>query len=159
MRAPQPGDLALTVHQPWADLIVSGAKDVENRTWPVPSTLPFPFRLWIHAGLTIDSNPDAHRKWAEGAFPRLRLEVGVLLGSVTVTGCHHADECRRVVDNPQEVVVGRDVYVSDFGRVLRCSAWAEPGVHHWQVASALPLERPVPMRGRQRLWRVTADDR
>ena len=31
---------ALTVKQPWADLIVSGVKDVENRTWEPPSTLP-----------------------------------------------------------------------------------------------------------------------
>lgn len=31
---------ALTIRQPWADLILYGGKDVENRTWPVPSTLP-----------------------------------------------------------------------------------------------------------------------
>lgn len=30
---------ALTIRQPWADLIMAGVKDVENRTWPVPSTL------------------------------------------------------------------------------------------------------------------------
>ena len=30
----------LTVRQPWADLIMAGVKDVENRTKPVPSTLP-----------------------------------------------------------------------------------------------------------------------
>ena len=42
MTAPMPklGDLVLTVKQPWADLIMVGEKDVENRSWPVPSTLP-----------------------------------------------------------------------------------------------------------------------
>ena len=34
----------LTIRQPWADLIMAGIKDVENRTWPVPSTLPHYWR-------------------------------------------------------------------------------------------------------------------
>lgn len=31
---------ALTVWQPWASLVVAGIKPIENRTWPVPRTLP-----------------------------------------------------------------------------------------------------------------------
>lgn len=36
---------ALSVKQPWADLIVSGLKDIENRTWKTN----FRGRIYIHA--------------------------------------------------------------------------------------------------------------
>lgn len=170
----------LTVKQPWADLIMAGMKDVENRTWPVPSTLPqwyrceqsgharrspdmvartgaldcdtldgpFPFRLWIHAGkefadcgpepwAALDHNP---HDWASGPGDVLRV---VVLGSVTVTGCHHADECMFWRHNDP---LTRDEQY--------CSYWAEPDVFHWALADADPLSAPIPMRGRQGLWRL-----
>lgn len=193
----------LTVRQPWADLIVAGVKDVENRTWPVPSTLPqwgrcdacecryeppppasfhgshcrrghdgvavepdgpFPFRLGIHAAQKVDRDAvgdvavrlmrDEERKVAPisvliSTAPDRR---GVLVGFVTVTDCHHADECG--VD-PEEGVP----YAP--GRILHCSRWSEPDVYHWLLADPEPLDTPVPMRGAQRLWTlpeaVTAD--
>lgn len=70
---------ALTIHQPWAGLIVAGVKDVENRTWSPPSTIPQWFQcLWCderahqadnggvalhnHNGGVVDAVPD-------GPFP------------------------------------------------------------------------------------------
>lgn len=44
---------ALTVRQPWASLIVAGLKPVENRTWPVPSTLP----QWYRCRLCGERRP------------------------------------------------------------------------------------------------------
>lgn len=41
---------ALSVRQPWADLIVNGIKDIENRTWPTA----FRGRLLIHASMTVE---------------------------------------------------------------------------------------------------------
>jgi hypothetical protein len=40
----------LSVRQPWADLIVTGIKDVENRRWPTD----FRGKLLIHAPKTVD---------------------------------------------------------------------------------------------------------
>ena len=40
---------AITVYQPWADLIVRGIKDIENRSWPTR----FRGRILIHAGSNI----------------------------------------------------------------------------------------------------------
>ncbi|HYM61860.1 MAG TPA: ASCH domain-containing protein [Thermoanaerobaculia bacterium] len=42
---------ALSIRQPWADLIVAGIKDVENRTWPTS----FRGFLLIHAPRTVDT--------------------------------------------------------------------------------------------------------
>ncbi|PNX86171.1 hypothetical protein L195_g042248, partial [Trifolium pratense] len=35
----------ITMHQPWASLLVYGIKRIEGRSWPAPIT----GRLWIHA--------------------------------------------------------------------------------------------------------------
>jgi len=45
---------ALTIKQPWADLIVSGIKDIENRTWRTK----FRGRIYVHA-----SQKHACDKW------------------------------------------------------------------------------------------------
>jgi len=50
---------ALTVKQPWASLIASGIKHVENRTYPVPKTMLGGVRFAIHAGKGFDA------KWQE----------------------------------------------------------------------------------------------
>lgn len=192
-------DYALTERQPWGDLIIVGLKPVENRIWPVWSTLPqwgecdyhgrtppdqiefvesptgdywrhwpgdgyqcpvtldgpFPFRLGIHAGKRWDGNE--LRKaliWAgDDTAAREELELirasgpsafGALLGAVTVTGCHHADDCEdRAWDEWLEV-----------DHVTYCSRWAEPDVYHWKLADPEPLAEPIPMRGRQGLWRL-----
>jgi hypothetical protein len=171
-------DKALTVKQPWADLIMAGAKDVENRSWPVPSTLPqwwvcercgerhppppgllarwipdgpFPFRLGIHAGQEIDKSASPETwavypvDWGMGRPLPEVYALGALLGFVTVTGCHHADECQRVRVDPQH---------RGSRYMERCSRWAEPDVYHWTLANPEPLDVPFPMKGRLGLWHL-----
>jgi hypothetical protein len=65
---------ALTVRQPWAELIVAGEKDVENRTW----RMKHPELIAIHAGLGFDQhNPPIRRK----------LDAGAIIGVVEVVEC------------------------------------------------------------------------
>lgn len=110
-------DRALTVHQPWADLIIAGVKDTENRTWPPPSTVELPLRIGVHAGKQFDKAGNrAVQDWAyavneetrrRGEGPllspiKLMMEFqrperrGVLVGFVTVTGWHYADKCDHI---------------------------------------------------------------
>lgn len=42
---------AITIKQPWASLIVSGLKDIENRTWSCPKKY-LGKRVLIHAAKT-----------------------------------------------------------------------------------------------------------
>jgi hypothetical protein len=183
----------LTLRQPWADLVISGAKDVENRGWVPPSTLPqyckcpvcevrtdtirceahegpsalcvedgpFPFRLGIHAGKQdatgVTPSGVPWRLWNEATgwgsymadpnevtLAQRALPRGALLGFVTVTGCHHADECARTS------------YSGAGMAPILCSRWAEPGVYHWTLADPEPLDTPMPMHGRQGLWTLQA---
>ncbi|HVM19031.1 MAG TPA: hypothetical protein VM307_03620 [Egibacteraceae bacterium] len=180
---------AMTVHQPWASLIVAGAKDVENRTWPIPSTLarrrvcsscgddlervnvtgvrlhehagrwfdwvdvgPAPFRLAIHASRTYDHAAVLTRR-VHDAILRLDHQpaerMGALLGHVTVTGSHHADDC----------VINHRYPQDDAPTKVYCSPWAEPDAWHWKLTDPERLPAPIPMRGRQRMWRLPADIR
>jgi hypothetical protein len=173
---------ALTMKQPWASLIMARTPDggclkpVENRTWPVPSTLPewlvcdmcgrrrrslgrpcsgachpdgpFPFRLGIHAGKDFD----------QAGFDRLPLTRavqnvvvagflrGALLGSVLVTGCHDSTDCMK----PDGLADAEGLY-HDW---RFCSPWAngDDGVWHWTLTDPQPLPEPIPMCGHQRLW-------
>lgn len=170
---------ALTVKQPWASLIMAGVKDVENRSWPAPisfhdgertAALPSgrvrPFRLAIHAGKDWDHSwpariPSVRDPSRTGVFSTAEdaKELrGVLLGSVEVTGCHHADECG---DHPGCTcpMTGDppswhhdDCAAHDDAVRWYCSPWAEPDSWHWTLRDPQPLAEPIPMRGRQRLW-------
>lgn len=78
--------LCLSIQQPWAWLIVSGHKDVENRTWPTR------VRGWvgIHAGLKVDREG---YDWIQREFPQIELpataelERGGIIGRARLIDC------------------------------------------------------------------------
>lgn len=71
--------LALSIRQPWVDLILRGIKRIEVREWPVPQRGLFA----IHASWTID--------WRSaelfGYEDILSLPRGGLVGTAEVTDC------------------------------------------------------------------------
>ena len=85
----------LSIKQPWASLICSGIKDVENRTWK-PKEMPG--RILIHAGSTkvssnfFDNNREEYESYITneifyGNLPQLdTLPTGAIIGFVTVSG-------------------------------------------------------------------------
>ncbi|KAK3182921.1 hypothetical protein Dsin_030207 [Dipteronia sinensis] len=89
----------LTMHQPWASLLVCGIKRIEGRSWPAPVT----GRLWIHAAskipeeATIKAMEDFYREiYAVNGVTDLNFPqyypVSRLLGCVEVVGCVKCDE-------------------------------------------------------------------
>ncbi|KAL9344537.1 hypothetical protein Peur_062212 [Populus x canadensis] len=84
----------LTMHQPWASLLVYGIKRIEGRSW----TTPIRGRLWIHAATkvpeedTIKAMEDFYREiYAVNGITDLKFPehypVSRLLGCVEVVGC------------------------------------------------------------------------
>ena len=79
---------ALSLKQPWATLIVSGIKPIENRKWKSSYRGP----LLIHASKTWD---EEGTQWICEHFPQLKgfvavrrhLLQGYLIGSVEMVGC------------------------------------------------------------------------
>ncbi|KAJ6877159.1 activating signal cointegrator 1-like [Populus alba x Populus x berolinensis] len=89
----------LTMHQPWASLLVYGIKRIEGRSW----TAPIRGCLWIHAASkvpeedTIKAMEDFYREiYAVNGITDIKFPehypVSRLLGCVDVVGCVGCDE-------------------------------------------------------------------
>ena len=88
--------LALSVHQPFAWLIVNGFKDVENRPWSTKVRGP----VLIHAGRT-QPGEDAIQYFEQRyrlTIPRDELKFGGIVGEAVIVDCvdHHASKWFRV---------------------------------------------------------------
>ena len=82
--APAGQQMALSVWQPWAWLLVAGRKDTENRRWRTTHR----GRLWIHASLRFDQAAyDALIAEGINLPPTEALPRGALVGAVELLGC------------------------------------------------------------------------
>lgn len=124
---------ALTVWQPWASAIaaaetVLAAKTTENRGWRIP-----PGPLTIHAGKQLDESacrlPLVRQVLRDAGWRRIGdLPRGALVAVVRVTGSHRP---------------GRN-----------CCSWGQLDQWHNDLAAVKALPKPIPMRGKQKLWTV-----
>lgn len=93
-------EAVLSMHQPWASLLVYGLKRIEGRAWPTDHT----GSLWIHATSTQPTLKDieemqsfyTHIHEAEGRdiMPNLpkTYPTSVLIGCVDVVACYSAND-------------------------------------------------------------------
>lgn len=126
---------ALSIRQPWADLILHGPKDVENRSWNTTYRGPF----WIHAPnrvelLVVQTEPIASYLREIHGIRRMvdyKPLTGHMVGAAVL-------ETSRERPAP---IPGHDDDYSD---------WHEPGAHGFYLSHRTPLPRPIPMPGGQR---------
>ena len=122
----------ITIRQPWAALIASGHKDIENRDWRLPDK----FRnctVLIHSSAkpAFDSHAAKLEMVARG-WPMEILHsttlCGCIIGAVQFTGC----------------------IASNAGGTP--SEWADKSSKFWwMVGKAIPLP-PVPAIGKLKFW-------
>ena len=85
---------ALSIKQPWAWLIATGYKDIENRNWPTD----FRGRIYIHAGKKFDYDGFnwlcTHSRgrldyvdMSEWATQAVYPTLGAIIGEVTIIDC------------------------------------------------------------------------
>lgn len=138
---------ALTVQQPWAFAIATGAKTVENRTRAHPWHSAVGQRIAIHAGKAWDETAIyderliAAAKAAGHLFVMEELdpaayEYGVVLATADLAGVHQAGASNG----------------------CRCAwnDWAQPDCWHL-VLRDIRRTRPLPCRGYQGLWTLPAE--
>jgi hypothetical protein len=90
-------EVALSIRQPWAWLILHGGKDVENRTWPASYYGP----LLIHAGKGMTQAEYEFCKASVGArFPSIKLPLPSQLPRGGIVGRVKMVECVRESDSP-----------------------------------------------------------
>ncbi|KAL6503506.1 hypothetical protein OROGR_025429 [Orobanche gracilis] len=133
----------LTMHQPWASLLVYGIKRIEGRSWPAPIR----GRLWIHAAgkvpepETIKAMEDFYREIyalngvTDVKFPD-HYPVSRLLGCVNVVGCVTCEELVNWEAIPPSVRVE--------GQTPFC----------WLCEQPQKLIVPFEMRGYQRVYNL-----
>jgi len=73
----------ISVRQPWAELIVRGIKDVENRVWPTAYRGP----LLIHAGLKSSASDWEGVPASTPPIVRSTCCTGAIIGMVQVVDC------------------------------------------------------------------------
>jgi hypothetical protein len=120
---------ALSIRQPWAELIIRGIKDVENRSWSTEHRGP----LAIHAARTFGLNLDAPEERKE--YEYLRDEYGIDKDAL-VFGA--------LVGTVEVIEVTKQVK----------SKWHLQGNWGWYLKNAKRLEKPVSMRGMPGLFEV-----
>lgn len=116
---------AITIRQPWAHLVITGAKDIENRDWSTEYRGP----VLIHASKTWSSKEIVScRRFMEarglGKPPEPgAAAAGAILGVAELVDC--------VEDHPSPWFVGK---------------------HGFVLRSPLAFERPIKMNGALGLW-------
>ncbi len=73
----------ISIRQPWASLIVSGVKDVENRTWSTRYRGP----VLIHASQRADSITSDELERRFGLDPPSAPALGGILGVAEIVDC------------------------------------------------------------------------
>jgi len=136
---------ALSLWQPWASLIVCGAKQIETRSWPPPARAT-PGRLLIHAArrLEVDqidfclNHPAARRALAAAGFTHPgQLPLGAIVGDCRVVRSYRFDGNFPRPPEPE----------ASFGDYTH-------GRYGWVLEDARALRQPIPFRGMQSVFEV-----
>jgi activating signal cointegrator 1 len=143
---------AISLWQPWASLVICGAKLVETRSW-WPKHLDLPAILAIHATKgtgTLDMDEfielctDPYYKealQAAGHASPSDLPRGMILGLVRLANCV----------NTVSLMAGH-AYPGLLTRQEQAFGDYTPGRYGWVFDQVLRYEVPEPARGKQSLW-------
>lgn len=127
---------ALTIAQPYAELIARGSKRVENRTWPTGYRGP----LYIHAGKSRDWLADVDGIDIKYQIPVADMAFGAVVAIATLADCIHFDRIQ-------------------MDHIARKYPWLKDHEHTngpwcWVLEDVKRLAEPVPARGQQGLFEL-----
>lgn len=135
----------LTLHRPWPWCFLHAGKRVENRSWPAP---PFLFDEWIalHAGEHFDDAAASRMRAGDfGEAARGVLDAGVTHPAGVIFAIARLGSLRHIDGGS---------FCDDGARPPDQDRWSF-GPWVWALHDLRRLPKPIPARGRQRLWRLT----
>lgn len=130
---------ALSLTQPWAELVVLGEKQWETRSWKTPRR----GRIAIHASKKFPpwarelAENDAYYVSTLGKYPITRVVRGAIVGTVEILNMQPTDELRDLLGR-------KEIAFGDY----QSERWG------WQLANPVRLPEPIPCRGMLGLWEV-----
>lgn len=120
---------ALSIKQPWVELILRGIKDVENRTWRANHR----GLLLIHTSKKMD--PHAWRALAgDFRFDLDKLTTGAIVGVCAIDRIILRTNVDRKTQN--------------------LSRWHEKGMWGWYLKDVRRFDEPIPYKGALKLFDV-----
>ena len=152
----------ISLRQPWAFLICSGIKDIENRTWKLPEKYKGE-RVLIHASRTITfgqfcnyivnlDNEDLglQKIVRENCFRKswlYTLETSAIIGSVEIVDC--------VLNHPSiwaektDLLGLSETYYKIYSSVIN----VPPIIHNWVLANPILFDKPIlNVKGKLGFW-------
>lgn len=175
----EPEMRCISLWQPWAHLIVTGHKRIETRSWRAPKDL-IGERIGIHAAARRPTAQDlrplrlafpniATRPAAQPVGAQPRMPLAAIVATARLEAClpmvdalgpnwRDHDGEHRLLLNPKTGSIVRtnprpggrvpiDVTSEGPYGIFEHGRWA------WCLTDVQVLERPVPAKGRQRVWR------
>ena len=153
---------ALTLHQPWASLIASGAKSIETRSWPPPPGL-IGQRIAIHAGKRLAGLKSLGPKVVDEmtGLHGVNWRGGVPLGEIVATvRLDHAARVRREFKGYVEALVFRSLPGEDRLIQVPTGPFGDFAIGRWLwlLSDVQPCDPPVPAVGRRGIWEWESPD-
>jgi hypothetical protein len=131
---------AISLWQPWASLVAVGAKRVETRHWPAPTTIVGQ-RIAIHATKTRDwLHLCSVEPFASYVADREALPLGAIVATVVV------DRSRRITPEAAAQLELEAPHEFAFGNYA--------GGYAWVLRDVKKLDEPIPFRGSQGIFEV-----
>lgn len=157
---------AITLHQPWASLVATGAKSIETRSWSTKHRGPIAIHAAKGLGRTIseyvklcNTEPfwsclrgDAIDYTVRGAVVAVAdLVACIRMGQSTDEGPKFDDQLWIPEDLAASEVIAHASRDHPWGQERALGDWS-PGRYAWMLADVTPLKRPIAARGAQGLW-------
>lgn len=127
---------AITLKQPWAELVVIGAKQFETRSWPTK----YRGEVYIHSSAKFNTNDlllAIHSDTFRKAIPDPHsLQLGKIIGKAYIQDCLRVEDVRDALNGTAELVFG------DYSN----------GRYAWSLSHAEKFKKPIPCKGSLGLW-------
>jgi len=134
---------ALTIHEPWASLLVKGKKQFETRDWQ----RNYRGLLAIHSGKQSVDIED---------YPLGLSEILDELG-VSQTDLNNNKGKIIAIATLKEIHLMTDKLINEQTGIERLTGFWQPGRYAWELIDIKPLPQPIAARGMPGLWAVSDD--
>ena len=148
---------AISIKQPWAYLIASGIKDIENRTWKCPEKY-IGTRVLIHAsakpaniGFEVSGQATVMEIQLSSALNKCEEEglFSAIIGSVEIVDCavNHTSIWAEKTKLPTIGDVLEDIHF------LRKAQKPNPIIYNWVIANPIIFDEPIMnVKGKLGFW-------
>lgn len=136
-------DIALSIRQPWIELVLRKIKKIEIRTWACPKK-HMGKRIGLHAGKQHDDRRFAWNHFPEDEWKAIGARRGMLLGEAKMIDCvkftchgHFAEY--------------RSLHLNDIDDY-------EDGLYGFVFGTPVIYEKPIPLIGRLNFFNIDVSD-